>query len=317
MIWKKGRVPRKRILIAIGLAVAGYVALFIVQRPKPAPGSLPILVPALVEASGLTPSHRSLDLLWSHNDSKGQPILFGFAEDGSSRGMLRIKGAENVDWEAITSFELDGKAWIAVGDVGDNSGRRSRPVIHVIEEPAPDQLSPLRETSVAISWSIPYRYEHGPRDCETLLVDARRQELLLITKRARVPEIYRLALRPPPPSSVSVAKKVGTVGHLPQPDFQQKLFPVPAGRFRSLITDGAISPDGLSVAILTYGDVLIFSRAAGETWMTALQREPEQLSPHGLQQAEAISFSRDGENLYVTGEQRRPLLLRYSLPGAD
>ena len=314
MIAKKRRVIVRRILLAAGTITAVYFALFFSERPRPAPGSVPIRVSELVEASGLAPSHHAPDMLWSHNDSGGQPVLYGFATTGEPRGRIRIIGVKNIDWEAISSFEMEGKAWIAIGDVGDNSDHRTAAVIHVIEEPPLDRLSPSHETIIPVAWSVAYRYEDGPHDCETLMVDSRLREFLLITKRTAVPGIYHLPLRPVQPAALAVAKKIGTVGHVPQPNLKQKLFPVPAGRFRDYVTDGAISPDGLSAAILTYGDVLIYYREHNESWSTALQREPQQLNPHGLQQGEAVCFSRDGKELFVTGEQKHPLLLRYAVP---
>src|SRR3954464_7281661 len=62
------------------------------------------------EASGLAPSHRMPGVLWTHNDSGGDPVLFAVNSDGSLRGRLRVDGVSNLDWEDIASFELDGRA---------------------------------------------------------------------------------------------------------------------------------------------------------------------------------------------------------------
>lgn len=289
------------------------------QRNQVHPESVPIRVAALVEASGLAASHRTPDLLWSHNDSGGQPVLYGFSTNGGARGSLRITGAKAVDWEAISSFEMDGKAWIAIGDVGDNLSWRKSTTIYVVEEPAVDRLSPLRETPVPIAWSIVYHFEDGPRDCEALLVDPRLREILLISKRGHPAEVYTLPLRPSASTSgVATAKKIGRIAHVPQPNFKQKLFPSATGRFRGQVTDGCISADGLSAALLTYGDVLIYRRRPAESWADAFQKIPERLAPHGLSQAEALCYSADGNELFITGEQKHPILLRYVLlrPGS-
>jgi len=313
---KKRSVLLRWILLPLGLLSAVYLAVLFSELPRPAPGALSIRVPALVEASGLAASHRVPNLLWSQNDSGGQPVLYGYSAEGEPRGTLRIKGVKNLDWEAISSFEMDGKAWIAIGDVGDNLGHHNTSVVHIIEEPGAAELSPSRETIVPVAWSVVYHYETGPHDCEAMIVDPRLREILLITKRTHPAEIYALPLRPTQLTGPSTAKKIGTVAHVPRPNFKQRLFPVPTGRFHGQITDAALSPDGLSAAVLTYGDVLIYRRAPGENWSQAFLHEPERLSPHGLQQAEAICFSPDGLALFVTGEQKHPTLLRYIVPRA-
>ena len=79
----------------------------------------------VTEASGLAASRREPGLFWVHADSGGEPILRAVAADGSPRGILRIDGAGNVDWEDAASFTLDGRAWLLVADTGDNASRRA------------------------------------------------------------------------------------------------------------------------------------------------------------------------------------------------
>lgn len=309
------RVATLWILVAAGL-LAGGGYLFNARSGSGSTEKVILHVAALKEASGLAASLRTPDLLWSHNDSGGLPVLYGFGLDGKPRGALRIVGTKNVDWEALASFELDGESWIAIGDIGDNLAGRKDRVIHVIEEPVRTRLSPLEETMVTVAWSVPFRFESGPHDCETMLVDVRRREFVLVTKRTTPPELYTLPLRPgaPAPKGGYVAVKMGTIAHLPQTSAFQRLLPLPSRRYRHQPTDGSFSPDGLSAAILTYGDVLLYRRQAGQSWPAAFQQKPLRLAPHGLSQAEALCFAEDGHSLFVTGEQKDAPLLRYSLP---
>jgi hypothetical protein len=110
------------------------------------------------------------------------------------------------------------------------------------------------------------------------------------------------------------ARRVGQLTGVPQPTAQQKILPIPAERYRGQVTGLSFSPDGSTAAVLTYGDVLLYRRAANEEWTAAFARAPAVLAPHELPQAEAICFSSDGLKLYVTGEQKPPLLLRYRVP---
>ncbi|MCA9183069.1 MAG: hypothetical protein KDA51_16520 [Planctomycetales bacterium] len=72
------------------------------------------------------------ELLWTHNDSGDKPRLFAFASDGSLRGQFNIRVAQALDWEDICALSRDGKHYLAVGDVGDNSARRASVNVYVI-----------------------------------------------------------------------------------------------------------------------------------------------------------------------------------------
>jgi hypothetical protein len=265
------------------------------------------------ESSGLAASRRSAEVLWTHNDSDGAPVLYALGTDGKLRGSVRIAGMKNIDWEDLASFELDGRAWLLVADVGDNNGRRKNCALHIIAEPDPAELSPERELNVSVSWSIPVAYSDGPNDCESVAVDVREGKVYLLRKRIHPNPVFILPLRPAAPAATPSAREVARVKHLPQPNSEQRAFPVATGRYRGNPTAMDISADGLRAAVLTYGDVLLFQRRPGETWATALSRRPVLLPPHGLEQAEALCFSADGRSLFVTEEKLHTALLRYDL----
>ena len=71
------------------------------------------------------------------------------------------------------------------------------------------------------------------------------------------------------------------------------------------------SPDGRLALVLTYGDVLLFPRTAGESWADALVKEPVKLGGHQLPQAEGVCFSRDGRSIFVCSEMTMKML-RYT-----
>jgi hypothetical protein len=272
-------------------------------------------VAAVDEASGLAPSRRSPDLLWTHNDSDGAPVLYAFGTDGKSRGSVRIEGVKNIDWEDMASFELDGQAWLIVGDIGENLPRSKEAAIYVIPEPAPAALSPDRETVVRVAWTLPVKYPDGRHDCESLAVDTRERRVYLLRKREDQKPLFSLPLMPVPTGDAAPrAEKLGIVSHIPQPNSEQRAVPVATGRWRANPTSMDISADGRRAVVLTYGDVLLFERKPGETWAQVLGREPAILPPHGLGQAEAACFSADGRFVFVVEEKRHTALLRYELP---
>lgn len=269
--------------------------------------------PANREASGLAASLRSPGLLWTHNDSRGEPVLFALARDGTSRGRIRVSGTTNVDWEDLASYSLDGRAWLLVADTGDNHAGRASVVLHVLEEPDPATLDPGAERAVLPSYSIPFLYEDGARDCEAVAVDPGERAVWLLTKRDVPARLYRVPLQPASDGQPAAARFMGFVRHLPQPGLMERFVQSPASALRGMPTAMDFAPDGSAAAVLIYGELLLFPRATGETWTEALARRPLRLPAHGLPQAESVCFSPDGRSLYVCSE-RSDLLLRYDLP---
>ncbi|MDB6114708.1 MAG: hypothetical protein JWQ62_1653 [Lacunisphaera sp.] len=183
------------------------------------------------EASGLAASQRTDGVLWTHNDSGGEPVLFALNIDGSSRGRVRLAGVENTDWEDLASCELDSQPLLIVADIGDNFAVRSHPVIHFVAEPDAASLTPQHELSIRPDWSLNFIYEDGARDCEAMAVDVKERAIYLLTKRDAVPRLYRLELKPAPISQPAVARLIGTVPHLPQAANWKKILQAPAYAF--------------------------------------------------------------------------------------
>lgn len=268
--------------------------------------------PPKLETSGLAASRRSPGVLWTHDDSGGAAKLHAITTAGARVGAVNLRGVKNEDWEDIAAFELDGKAWLLVGDVGDNDAVRAHVLLHLVEEPAPDQLAPAAELRARPARTLQVRYEDGPRDCEAVAVDAAERAAYLLTKRDQPPRLYRVdlaaALSGAAPKVEAVARRVGTVAHIPQPTPAQLRTKSYLGRRRAEVTAMDFAPDGSAALVLTYGDLLLFPRRAGEPWADALARPPVRLPPPGLAQAEAACFSADGRQLHVAGEGARALM---------
>ena len=56
---------------------------------------------ALTEASGLVASDQNPDVLWSHNDSGAQAVVYAMTAQGKHLGAFQLFGVEAVDWEDI------------------------------------------------------------------------------------------------------------------------------------------------------------------------------------------------------------------------
>jgi hypothetical protein len=261
------------------------------------------------EASGLAPSHRMKGVLWTHNDSGGEPVLFAVDADGSLRGRVRVDGTHNLDWEDVASFELDGKAWLLAADIGDNYALRPFGcLLHILPEPSAISLSPNRELVIPPAYSINFVYEDGARDAESVAVDVKERAIYILSKREAVPRLYRLPLAPPADAKPVVAKFVGLVSRLPQPGVWERAIPEPTRGLRGLPTAMDFSHDGTLALVLVYERPLLFPREPGESWAEALSHEPVALPPHHLPQAEGACFSADDRSIFVASEKTMKLL---------
>lgn len=294
-------------LIAVALAFCATKSAHATAPFSGPPQTVTLAEPQDREASGLAASRRTPGLLWVHSDSARDPLLYAIAADtGELRGRIRLRGITNIDWEDIATFERDGRAWIVIGDIGDNYAGRPSILLHFLVEPDSTQLAPGKETELAPAYTLRVVFEDLARDCESLAVDAREGAIYLLSKREPVPRLYRLPLAPS--KELVAARRVGTVPHLPQPDFFQRLLKTPTGRYRGEPTAMDFASDGSAAVVLTYGDTLLFPRAVHESWAEALAKTPVALAPHDLPQAEAACFAADGRALFVASEESMRLL---------
>lgn len=262
--------------------------------------------PQLDEVSGLAASRTHPGIFWAHNDGGNAETLIAIKADGTRVATLRVEGADNVDWEDLDSFELDGRHYLLLADTGDNGGIRSTLSLHVFEEPA----LLLDGESIRPAWSIPFRWPDGARDCEATAVDAARGEVLLISKKRVPPEVFSVPLRPAD-ESLQTARLVGLLGGIEQPSQAQLQANPIYGRYRSQVSGADLSPNGRVLAVLNYHSVLLYVRGRGEDWTQARLADPGKLDFPWLPQAEAIAFAADGRSLLIGSEQRPSPLLRF------
>ncbi|MFC7337550.1 hypothetical protein ACFQY0_10210 [Haloferula chungangensis] len=262
----------------------------------------------ITEASGLAVSRRDPELLWVINDSGAAAIVHLTDTQGMARGSLTLKGVKNTDWEDLAAFTFDGKAQLLIADTGDNNARREHVTLHIIAEPRPTMPEAPLGLSLKPDWSIRFRYEEGPRDCEGVAIDSNSQSILLVTKRDKQPAIYQLPLRKSKAGEVLTAKRLGPIAPLLLP---VRTLPHP---YATQPTALDISADGRLAAVLTYRGVYLFRRLPKESWAQAFAKAPEVLGAHGLSQAEALAFSPDGHTIFVTSEGKRPRLVSMPIP---
>lgn len=267
--------------------------------------------PTLNEISGIAASRRSEGTYWVHGDAPRPAELLAINEQGSLIGRLRIEGVRAVDWEDIASFRKDGKAWLLIGDIGDNKGNRTQYELIAVEEPEiPDRQETL---SVKPAWRMAFRYPDGAHDCEALAVDLASNQVLLINKHAPL-AIHALPLGPTRrKDDVAIATRWGTLEAIPQPGGSERLARFPSARFGGSPTGMDIDPASRIAVVLTYRDVWLFERDSAQSWSDAFRKPSQRLPLPPLTQAEAIGFSADASHLLIGSENLPAPLLRVDI----
>jgi Tol biopolymer transport system component len=243
------------------------------------------------EASGLVASQVHPFLLYTHNDSGGEPDIFMMDTLGQYQGKIHLEGAKNQDWEdiAIGPGTDSGKSYVYVGDIGDNNAKRDKVQVYRFAEP-----SQLQEEINIQPEMITLRYPDGPRDSETLLVDPWNGDLLVLSKRDTSNTLYRASA-----NQLEAGEAV-----------LEKVMKLPV----TMAVGGDISADGKQIVIKNYWAVYYWEREEGESLAEALRRKPLQLPYKPEPQGEAIGFSANGDRYYTLSESRfriKPVLYQY------
>ena len=231
-------------------------------RPKPVLITLQAR-PQLVENSAATLSHTQPGVWFTVNDSGNEPLLFALDTTGADRGMWRVRGTTNVDWEAASvgpctsggaAAQPAGSAageCVYIGDVGDNQAQRKSRVIYQLAEPAAQAAGYYGSVEAK---ALRYRYSDGPHDVEAMYV-APNGDTYLLTKR-RLLDANRVAR----PSLVfQLPKSYWGADSTVVAQLVDSLPIVPGSAPMRYVTDAALSPDGHHLAVRTYAQVYVFA----------------------------------------------------------
>ena len=234
-------------------------------------------------------------MLWLHDDGGNPARLFAINTNGDRLATLRIEGVTKTDWEDMAAFRLDGRDYLLIADTGDNGGLRRTLQLHVVEEP--DKVENAR---IRPAWSIAFRWPDGARDCEAVAVDAPNRRILLISKKRQPPEMFSLPLQPS--TRIVTATRLGTLHGVPVASAEETRRNARQARVLRQVTAADLSPDGQTLAVMTYRDLLLYHRGPQESWSEAIRHAPRLRELPWLPQAEALGWSADGRSLYATGE---------------
>jgi len=239
------------------------------------------LAPLLHESSGLAASRRHPGVLWTHNDSGGEPAVYALDESGHLLGTVLVTGARNLDWEDIALGPCASGDCLYIGDIGDDDAARASIALYQVPEPAPGNA----QTAPAERFTL--TYPDGPRDAEALFVLPDTSVYLVSKGRKGPVAVYR----------VPAGMATGATGRLAR---IQELSPNGSER-GGLVTGADATPDGRWVAIRTYEVVRLYRPAAGGRLQPVAPEAGMPLDDADEPQGEAIAFGRD-DTIWLSSE---------------
>ncbi|HEV3469758.1 MAG TPA: hypothetical protein VG148_10590 [Pyrinomonadaceae bacterium] len=252
--------------------------------------------PALEESSGVAASRRNPGLFWTHNDSGDGPYLYAFDGRGQRRGVWHVTGARAEDWEDMAAGPgpEPGRAYLYVGDIGDNDRSRAYVTVYRVPEPqvVPDDARSTRRRPRATepAEAIRFKYPDGRHNAEALLVHPSTGDIYVVVKSGEPGcGVYRLRAAQVT-AGVNTLERVG--------EFRS---PSPLG---SLVTGGAISPDGRRVVLCDYLSAyeLRLPEATPAPFESVWRQTPAVIQVGPRRQGEAVCYRLDGLALALTSE---------------
>jgi hypothetical protein len=234
---------------------------------------------AIKEASGITASRDHADVFWVHNDSGDSARIFAVSRAGADLGAWSVPSARAIDWEdiAIGPGASLGTDALYIADIGNNSLARATVVLYRVAEPDPTTGGGTTASAEVLTLT----YSDGPHNAEALLVDPADGSIVIVTKEASGNAGIYTA-----PASWGSSVALTRVGQIS----------LGAG---TLVTGGEVAPDGKTIALRTYGSLLVFNRPAATSIATALSGTSCSAQVAAEGQGEAVAFLANSTG-YVT-----------------
>ena len=249
----------------------------------------------ILESSGLVASRCNQDVFWTHNDSGNGNYIYALNKQGNKLGTWKVTGSKNNDWEDIATLKnKDGKCFLFIGDIGNNSRSKSVLTIYKLSEPRVSKLNQVsskkKPLKTAKAETIKFSYPKVRRDAETLMVHPETEDIYVLSKRfSGASGVYKLSDYKT--SQTNVLEKVGKVSVPALPN--------------GFLTGGEISPDGSRVVLCDYynGYEIVLPKDTKD-FDKIFEDEASIIELSKREQGEAICYSVDGEAVYATSEKK-------------
>ena len=291
-------------LLAAGTGVVPAQAQDLCDRFRATADAGTVADTELTEISGLAASRAHPGVLWAHDDSGSEPTLSALDATGQPLGTYRVAGASAWDWEDLAAGPgpEEGRSYLYVGDIGDNTDTRETVIVYRVPEPtsAPKGPGGTLEGAAVIRLAYP----DGPSNAESLFVDPRSGDLFIVTKE-REESSARLLRAEAASLEDGATVPVQEVARVPLPGTLPPVLGLP--------TSADISPDGSIVLVRTYASVLAFARPEGEPVAEAFAQEPCEAPRPRERQGEALAFTADGDGYLTVSEGEAQAIHRFDV----
>jgi hypothetical protein len=252
---------------------------------------------ALTETSGVIASRTNAGVLWARNDSGDSARVFAMTTSGENLGWFTLTGASATDWEdmSVGPGPQAGQSYLYIGDIGDNNKARSSIVVYRVPEPNVDISQPPGDgQSLGSVETLVLQYPDGAHDAEALAVAPATGDIVIVTKELSGQ------------SGVYVRSATSSTTTLSARD------PLQLG-FGTLVTGASVSPDGTSVALRSYGSLLLFPRQGGTKLEEAFRSSSCEGASASEPQGEAIAITPDGLGYVTISEGAQPPINRFDV----
>lgn len=233
----------------------------------------------LNEASGIADSKTNTGFLWVQQDGGNPPAIDLIQQNGAWLKTIHLANVVNRDWEdmVLSAGPKAGGNYLYIAETGDNLLVHPDYAIYRLEEPA------AATDTVKQVEKIAFFYPDGSHNAEAMLVDPDTKDIYIITKVDKRSEVYKLTY----PYSTTVTNKAELLGSLTY----------------NLAVSAALSPKGNEIVVKTYDAIYYYQRAAGESIMQALSKDPVSLPYEQEPQGEAIVFANNDSGYYTLSEK--------------
>ena len=279
------------IAVSATLLLGGPLTVAWLARTPTPPGpcavvSGPAMLPDIPETSGLAVSRRTPGLLWTHNDSGHDAVLFALDTAGAVRGRVRVP-IRTRDWEDVSAARCPSGNCLYIADIGDNKQVRPHVQIYRVPEPA------ASDNETAPPEAFTATYADGPHNAEAMFVV---EPNVFVITRDRVGGVYRGSMITG--SHELTLQRIGQLG-------------------LESVTDAEAFRDGASVVVRTSREAVLYRTA---DLARGVATPYFRIAVDGLGEPQGEGVAIDGDVLYLSSEGRpwgpagRFISLRCSLP---
>jgi len=312
-----GMVPKT--MLAFVVAAASVLVTALAPSSEGAAVSCPKMDPTLTtdrilwgsglrEVSGIQASLDHPGVLWIIEDSGNGPYLHAYSVLGDRLATYTLTGSglKNVDWEAIGLGRRSGTDVLIIGDIGDNpenrnGSARQTPALYELPEPSISaSQSPAVVATIGGVVKFPFRYfaddgrtTLGPRDAESLFVDPRSHNVIILWKHltkvdevSKVSRVFQLAAQDLVTGTLNRAVHIADV--------------VGAGDGVGMGPVAAdIATDGEWIVVKNYSEGFLWRRARGQSIGEALRETPVAPCAVVVDAAESLTFAYNDKGVWI------------------